>query len=172
MTQMLDLWRDMDRNFSGLSGWQPLVRQLDEFLRTNAPRDTEARMLIPSCDIEETPEHYLLSFDMPGLEKDQIDVEMQGNRLIVSGERSQESQKGEGVARMVERRYGRFERVVTLPEDIRAEEVDAHYTNGVLKLTIPKALQSQRQKIKIGDQARVQDRVPEGKGGSQPKLAQ
>lgn len=167
MTQLIDFWRDMDKPFAGLSAWQPLVRQLDEFLRTNSSRDTEMRTMMPSCDIEESSDHYLLSFDMPGLEKDQIDIEMQGQKLLVSGERSQETTRGEGVQRFVERRYGRFERVVTLPEDIKADMVSADYVNGVLKVSVPKALQSKRQKISIGAKP-----VQEVQGNNAPKLAQ
>ncbi len=171
MTQIIDLWRDMERPFTGMSsGLQPLVRQLDDFFRTSlSPRDSEQRMMMPSCDIDETADHYLLSFDMPGLEKDQIDIEMHGNRLMVSGERKQEMARGEGVQRFVERRYGRFERTVTLPDDIKPDQVEAQYVNGVLKVSVPKEVQSRRQKISIGDES-----TQKGMGNNKenPKLAQ
>ncbi len=151
MANTPDLWRDMERPFSGFGTWRPLLRQLDDIF--NEALDTRfdsGRMMVPQCDLEEAGDHYLLSFDMPGLEKDNIDIHIQGNTLVVTGERRLESEKAEGRSRFVERRYGRFERAIRLPQDVKAEGVEAEYVNGVLKVAIPKATESLRQKIKIG----------------------
>jgi HSP20 family protein len=147
----IDLWREMDRPFSSFGSWRPLLRQLDDIF--NEAMDTRpdgGRMMIPQCDMEESGDHYLLSFDMPGLEKDNIDIELQGNNLVVTGERKQESERSEGRSRFVERRYGRFERSIRLPENVKADGVEAEYVNGVLKVAVPKSTESSRQKIRIG----------------------
>jgi HSP20 family protein len=152
MANTPDLWRNFDRPFSGFGPWRPLLKQLDDFF--NEAMDTRmeegGRMMIPQCDLEESDNHYLLSFDMPGLEKENIDIEMQGNQLVVTGERRQEQERGEGRSRMLERRYGRYQRAITLPENVKMDGIEAEYVNGVLKVAVPKSGESGRQKIKIG----------------------
>ncbi|HYX38908.1 MAG: Hsp20/alpha crystallin family protein [Pseudobdellovibrionaceae bacterium] len=155
MANTPDLWRDMDRSFSGLGSWRPLLRQLDDiFNETMDTRfDDGTRALVPQCDLEESEDHYLLSFDMPGMDKDNIDIEMQGNVLMVSGERKSERTSGEGRSRFIERRTGRFQRSIRMPQDVKAEGIEADYVNGVLKIAVPKSAESMRQKIKIGSSA-------------------
>lgn len=151
MSNTPELWRDMDRSFSGFGTWRPLLRQLDDiFNEAMDVRPDSGRMMVPQCDMEESADHYLLSFDMPGLEKDNIDIEMQGDNLIVTGERRQESARGEGRSRFIERRYGRFERSIRLPQNVKADGIEAEYVNGVLKVAVPKSAESSRHKIKIG----------------------
>ncbi|WP_141736383.1 Hsp20/alpha crystallin family protein [Oligoflexus tunisiensis] len=152
MANTPDLWRDFGRPVSGFGSWRPLLRQLDDIFNEamDTRTDDSGRMMIPQCDMEESDDHYLLSFDMPGLEKDNIDIEMQGNQLVVTGERKQEQEKGEGRSRIVERRYGRFQRAIRLPENVKTDGIEAEYTNGVLKVAVPKSAESGRQKIKIG----------------------
>jgi len=153
MANIPDLWRDMDRSLSsGFGTWRPLLRQLDDIF--NEAMDTRfeegGRSLMPQCDLEESNDHYLLSFDMPGMDKDNIDIELQGNNLVVSGERRQEREKGEGRSRLVERRYGRYQRSISLPQDVKMEGIEAEYLNGVLKVAVPKSMEKTKQKIKIG----------------------
>jgi HSP20 family protein len=151
MANTPEQWRDMDRPFGGLGPWRPLLRQLDDiFNEAMDTRSESGRMMVPQCDLEESADHYLLSFDMPGLEKENIDIEMQGNNLIVSGERRQENERGEGRSRFVERRYGRFERAIRLPQNAKTEGIEAEYVNGVLKVAIPKSTESTRHRVKIG----------------------
>ena len=78
-------------------------------------------------------------------------MELSGNLLTVSGERTKET-KNEGEGRyFAERSYGRFERSFTLPSDVKAENLEANYQDGVLHLAIPKAEGAKRQKIQIGE---------------------
>jgi HSP20 family protein len=93
----------------------------------------------------------VLSFDMPGLEKDNIDVELRGNQLVVSGERKKEREEDDGKSRLTERSYNRFERILTLPNDVKSEGIEAQYQNGVLSLAVPRTAESKSQKIKIGE---------------------
>lgn len=160
MNNLPDLWRDFERPFSSfgsMGSWRPLLRQLDDFFNDAVGNQPAAdnRTLAPACDVRVTDDHYLLSFDMPGLEKDDIDIEVQGNTLMVSGERRFEKDTSEGVNRMVERRYGRFQRAISLPDYVKSDQVEAQYRNGVLTVALPKAPEAKTHKIKIG----------EGKGG-------
>lgn len=164
MNNLPDIWRDFDRPLtSSFGSWRPLLRQLDDFMNEalgSGRMLEDTRIMAPAVDIEETEDHYLMSFDMPGLEADNIEIEVQGNQLVVSGERKVERGGREGRAQFVERRYGRFQRVMTLPDAVKADQVEAQYRNGVLTVAVPKPEMSKRQKIKIG----------EGKGGFLQKL--
>src|SRR5580700_2050891 len=89
----------------------------------------------PACDIEETELHFLMSLDVHGVSKNDIQVEVKEDQLVVSGERKKEN-KGEGTS---ERVYGKFSRIVQLPNGLNAEKIEAHYQDGVLTITIPKS---------------------------------
>jgi HSP20 family protein len=159
MTRLPDFWRDVSSPFAPASYFgslRPLLRQLDEAFNeaVSTRQDGErARTLVPACDVEEAADHYALYFDMPGLEPDDLDIEAHGDRLTVRGERKLERNvKGEGNAtRFSERRIGRFERHVTLPQGVDAAKIEATYRNGVLSLTVPKAAAEKPTKIKVGD---------------------
>ncbi len=91
----------------------------------------------PEYDIKSTDKAYVISFDMPGMDKDKINVEVKDGALVVSGERSSETKEEQGgkVYRQ-QRSFGYFSRVIPLPEDAKPESVDAKYENGVLTLTV------------------------------------
>src|SRR5690606_5979978 len=88
----------------------------------------------PACDVEETDDKYILSFDVPGVKKQDLKLEIDGNKLLISGERKRAFNGMEEGTRRSERSYGRFERMLTLPSSGNTEEVQAHYDNGVLQV--------------------------------------
>ncbi len=90
----------------------------------------------PLADISETDDAYLVEVDVPGLRKEDINIQIQDRELIITGEIS-ESEKGR--ARRKTRRTGRFEFRAQLPSDINQEKVGAHLTDGVLTVTVPKS---------------------------------
>ncbi|WP_413577764.1 Hsp20/alpha crystallin family protein [Bdellovibrio sp. HCB290] len=104
----------------------------------------------PSCDIHEGKDQYLVSFDMPGLKKEDIKVEVQGSNLVISGERQREVSAQDGDATIYhERAYGKFERTFVMPSSINAEKIEAHYENGVLNVALPKAESAKGRTIQI-----------------------
>lgn len=122
-------------------------RIVDTFLR---PTYANTMNFLPSCDVNETKDHYLVSFDMPGVKKEDIKIEVLGNELVISGDRQREikDQNGESTLR-VERSYGKFERTFTLPTTIAADKIEAHYENGVLNVALPKAEAAKARTIQI-----------------------
>lgn len=94
----------------------------------------------PDIDIKEDKTHYIITMDLPGMDKDKISVEIKNNTLRVSGERETafEENKGDKFFRQ-ERSYGHFLRVIPLPDNIKEDEVSADYKNGVLTIKIAKA---------------------------------
>ncbi len=104
----------------------------------------------PACDINETKEHYLVTFDMPGVKKEDIKIEIQGNELVISGERQPEFKElnAEAVIRH-ERVYGKFERKFELPNSINVEKINAQFENGVLNIALPKAEAAKGRTVQI-----------------------
>ena len=89
---------------------------------------------IESC-VKENALH--IKADLPGMEPNDVEITVEGNQLTLRGERKAEQEKTEGQYVHREVRYGSFERRFAIPEGVKAEEVQAHYRNGVLELTVP-----------------------------------
>jgi HSP20 family protein len=120
---MLSLRADMDRLFSSLFGHTPEERE---------------GFWAPVIDIEEDNENILVKAEIPGMKKDDIKVSVQGNMLNITGERKQESEAKNKTFHRVERTYGKFSRMITLPTDVDSDKVKASYKDGILNITLPK----------------------------------
>jgi len=130
------LQSDVNRLFDGFFG------------RRESP--TAGRRWIPAMDLVETDDHLVLRADLPGLDREDIEIEVKDNVLTVAGERKGEhEEKGEGFHR-VERSFGRFSRSLDLPQGIDAGEVDAQFDRGVLEVRIPKPEERKPTRIEIG----------------------
>jgi HSP20 family protein len=103
----------------------------------------------PSIDLNETDKAYEVTAELPGLEQKDVEVTLRENALVLAGEKRQEQHEGNGGRRWSERSFGRFERVIPLPEDVDAEKVEAAFKNGVLKITLPKNPKAQDKTRKI-----------------------
>jgi HSP20 family protein len=103
----------------------------------------------PAVDIYETPETLEMTFEIPGVNQKDIRVNFENNLLTVSGERKLEHEdRGEGYHR-VERNYGNFLRSFTVPSTIDQNRINAEFTNGLLRLTLPKRPESQPRAIEV-----------------------
>lgn len=92
----------------------------------------------PAVDILDEKDSVVLSVDLPGIDKDDISVNIEDNLLTISGERKIENEdKKDGYYRK-ERRYGSFKRAFSLSDDIATDDVNAEFKNGVLKVTLKK----------------------------------
>jgi HSP20 family protein len=109
-----------------------------------------AHRWVPAMDLVETEESLVLRADLPGLTKDDVDLEVKDGVLTVSGERKAEhEEKSEGFYR-VERAFGRFSRSLTIPDGVDAEGITADFNEGVLEVRIPKPAERQPHRIAIG----------------------
>lgn len=108
----------------------------------------------PACDLSETEEGYLLTFDLPGLKREDISIDVTDRRLVVSGERRWEDEQKEVNYFRRERSYGKFARTFELPDGTNVDAIEASYENGVLRLAVPKAEESKARKIQIGEAPR------------------
>ncbi|MDR2905213.1 MAG: Hsp20/alpha crystallin family protein [Helicobacteraceae bacterium] len=92
----------------------------------------------PAVNTRENGEAYVITLDLPGVEKDAISVDLKDNTLTIGGERKFESEVKEEDYYRLESRYGRFERRFSLPDNADGEAIEAAFKNGVLTLTLPK----------------------------------
>jgi len=103
----------------------------------------------PSVDLHETDGAYELTAELPGLEQRDVELTLRDNALVLSGEKREEHKEGESGRRWSERSFGRFERMIALPEEVDADKVEAKFRNGVLKVTLPKNPKAQDKTRKI-----------------------
>ena len=140
--EMRNLQRDMDRFFNETMG------QMESVI----PASLGAEAFVPSCDLEETETHYLLSFDIPGMKKENIKIEVDNNHVLtVSGERKSEYEQKKGAYFQKERFYGSFQRSFALPGSVKSDQIEAQYAEGVLNIAVPKAEPTKVTQVKIGE---------------------
>lgn len=130
--------------FSEITRWQEYMEQIFSRHLMSALNAAANTAWSPAIDLEEKKEEYLVQIDLPGMEKDQISINVQGNILTVSGERKSEREENDaaGVKRY-ERSFGVFQRSFSLPENIDPERITAGYDKGVLMLHLPKIKQAE-----------------------------
>ena len=120
--------------------WDPLRdllalhEQLGQLVGTDAPGWT------PPVDLYETAIEYVLTAELPGLSRDQIEIHAEETRIVIRGARSADSERNIPCEQYhrVERGHGRFSRGFSLPEPIDVEKVAADLKDGILTVTIPK----------------------------------
>ena len=168
---------------SSLEPWSDLRREIDRLFDSmlSSPSSSGAQgaqgmqSWMPLMDIEDDDEQLRLSFELPGVNPDDVNVTVENGVLTVSGEKKFERQTGneQKGAYRVERRYGRFERSLTLPQSVDAEKVTARYDNGVLTLELPKSAESRKRKIEIGrgNGADSQKKIEGGDKGGRGRAA-
>jgi HSP20 family protein len=130
-------YRDLDKLVEGF--WGQTSANGKEFLSGFSP----------SCDVEETENSYLVSFDIPGIDKDKLNIELSNNVLTVTGEREQAEKNEKKGCYHYERFYGKFSRSLNLPESVNDSKVEASYKDGVLNIEIPKSESSKPKQIKV-----------------------
>ncbi len=105
--------------------------------------------MVPALDMSETDTALEVRMDVPGITAKDIDIQVSGNILTVTGERQEEKEEKGKTFHRVERSYGNFSRSVTLPCAVAESEVAAEYHNGVLTIKLPKAEEAKAHKIKV-----------------------
>jgi HSP20 family protein len=111
------------------------------------PADLADMPWAPLGDVSETDEAYIVRAELPGVNKDQVDVQLQGGELVITGEIQEDS--GHGRRHRSSRRTGRFEFRAYLPGDVTPEGVTAQLSDGVLTVTVPKSEAAKPRKIEI-----------------------
>jgi HSP20 family protein len=101
----------------------------------------------PLVDIEETDDAYHVEAELPGVRQKDVNIELVGNELTITGEIKERPRKG--VLRRQTRRTGRFDYRVSLPDHVDPEKIDAKLAEGVLTVRVPKSETAQRRRIEV-----------------------
>lgn len=166
-----DVWQEMDRLFDEFAPPPTLRRRIARLFEdlTGARAPSRAGVFVPSVDLTEHENEYVLKVDLPGMREQDIDVRIEDNNVLtISGERREEEKKRVRGYEYSERRYGRFSRSVTLPSNVETSKVEADFRNGVLEVHVPKTEAARARKIPI----REEQRALSGNGGAQAQQAQ
>ncbi|MCC5941177.1 MAG: Hsp20/alpha crystallin family protein [Balneolaceae bacterium] len=120
---------------------------MDEFF--NDALETRRNTFTPSINISETEKQFVIDVEVPGVDKKDIDLNVEKNTLTISGERKFEKKEDGKQYHRVESHYGSFSRSFTLPDNVDIETINAAYNNGMLRITVDKSEQSMRKQINI-----------------------
>lgn len=136
-------WRDLEEVSNRLA------RLFDE--GSSLSTGTNGGSWIPAVNVQESKDELTLTAELPGMDEDQISIEMENNVLTISGEKLEERTEGEEERRyhLWERRYGTFQRSFTLPRTVKADEIRATFDNGVLTVHLPKVAEAKGRKISV-----------------------
>lgn len=110
---------------------------------------TSAGAWSPALDVEENEDAFVLHVELPGVRPEDVEVSMEENVLIITGERNFYADRDADTFRRVERRFGRFYRAVRLPDRVDSGHVDATYENGLLTIRVPKAEEAKPRRIEV-----------------------
>lgn len=138
----LSLREAMNRLFDE-SIWDPF----DHFGSLWPSNDEEG--FIPRVDISESEQEVTVTADVPGVDPDKIEIEVDEDSLVVSGESEREEKEEKKSYYCLEREYGQFRRVISLPARIDPEKVKAQVKDGVLAIKLPKIEESKRRRVKV-----------------------
>lgn len=139
---MADGWRQLTRSASNaLTHFKPSQN-------AQVPEQSEVddghylplhRWSMLGGDVFEDDRRVVVRLEVPGMEKQDIDVAIEGDALVISGEKRFQRESGEGRWRTLQCAYGSFRRVVALPAPVLADQASAAYSNGVLRIELPKS---------------------------------
>ncbi|MDY6940952.1 MAG: Hsp20/alpha crystallin family protein [Cyanobacteriota bacterium] len=136
-------WTDIDA----------MQRQFDRmFAASGFPvtsRDFPGAIAFPAAELTETDEALHLKLEVPGINPQDLDVEVMESSVSIRGERKEENQREENGKTRSEFRYGQFQRVISLPARIENTDVTAEYKDGILNLTLPKTTAERNKVVKV-----------------------
>jgi HSP20 family protein len=133
---------------------ESLHERLDRMFRASFPTIAaeQPSEWLPSIDLKEDDNEFLLTGEFPGLTDKDVQVEVEGNVLTLKGEKKserEEKQEKNGHWHLVERTYGSFQRSFSLPASVEASRIDAKFENGVLTVHMPKRKEATARQIPI-----------------------
>lgn len=145
------------RSTSAPERWEPMReieqtadqmrRLLEETFGGTPPLLMDVTAWSPPVDIEEADDAYIVEAEVPGVKRNDVNIEVVGNELTISGEIKEKERVG--IVRRRTRRIGRFEYHVTLPVALDSEKIDAKLEDGILVVRIPKSERAERRRIEV-----------------------
>jgi len=135
------------RRWDPLQELEGLQEQLAQMMQRNAADGNGGMPFVPLVDIEEREDAWIVEAELPGVKPEDVNVEVRGSELAISGE-IKERQR-EGILRRRTRKTGEFDYHITLPGDADAEHIDAELRDGILTVRIPKPEQARPRRIDV-----------------------
>jgi len=146
------------RPFMDLTRWETeMDRMMEDFfgrrMRPSWPslwsRDRARELIAPVVDIYEEKDDIVVKAELPGMTKDDIEVDISNTHLTLKGEKKKEEKIEEEDYFACERAYGGFHRSVELPKDVQADKVKGSFKNGILEIRLPKSEETKTKEIKV-----------------------
>jgi HSP20 family protein len=130
-----------------------LQRELERLMQVvpqNVEREMEKtlKLAIP-LEVYETPKEFVIKAELPGVKKEDVELIVRNNYLIIKAEKKEEVEEDKEHVHVKERIYGKFERVIPLPPDLDTENAKATFKDGILEIRIPKKVVTQERRISI-----------------------
>jgi HSP20 family protein len=135
---------------SGL-GWPTFGRLASLQDELNRLFDSTVEGWAPALDVHEDKDSYTVRVELPGMKREEIEVSLQDDALVISGERKAEERKEDTEVHRQERYYGKFSRTLSFPTAVAGDKVKATYKDGVLGITVPKAEEAKPKQINISE---------------------
>ena len=150
---LIKLQRPALTAWPGVNRWADSSDELDRLFEAPLAGFSRASQLLgawtPALDLYGDKENFILKVELPGVNKDGVNVSIQDGCLTISGERKSETKSEDAEMHHTERFYGRFQRTVTLPAAVAADKVKAQYKDGVLTVTLPKTEEARPKQIEV-----------------------
>jgi len=137
--------REMDRLFEDF--FAPIEGR--SFAPAQGQNGSQQLALWPQIDLNETEKAYMVTAELPGIDPNDVELNLKDNALIISGEKRSERNEEDQGRRYSERSFGRFERAIPFETEVDADRVEAKCNNGVLTITLPKNAQAHDKSKKI-----------------------
>lgn len=115
-----------------------VMNAFDSFFNDHAGKFERNVYFTPRTDVVENEKDFKVSIVLPGMKKDEIKIDVDGDNLTISGERKQTIENKDSKVHLVESFYGKFSRSFNLPENVDKQNIEAELVDGILNLTIPK----------------------------------
>lgn len=144
----------------GIKKWEPfgdmlsLREEIDDlfndfFRRVPSEGFPRESLWYPAIDIQETEDSFELSAELPGMKKEDIRISFSDGRLTMEGERKFEKEEKSKTFHRIERSYGKFKRIISMPREVEADKAKASYEQGILTISLPKSEKAKPREIGI-----------------------
>ena len=140
-------WQPFNHSQMGMSHMR---RMMNQVMNSYNDMDNETSVSwSPRIDVSENDNKFEVSAELPGMERDDIKIEVQNNILTISGEKNSQREEEKDDTYLCERAYGRFSRSFELPALVNSDSIKATYKNGVLTLSLPKVEAAKPKQIEV-----------------------
>jgi HSP20 family protein len=132
-----------------LEEMQRMQKRMSDLMEDVETTGMQGEIMMPLADVRETDDAVVVTMDLPGVDKQDVDITITDDELRVVAERKTETEVTEKDYHKQERTYKKFERMVKLPVAVKIEEAKAKLSEGVLEVTLPKEVITSRKRISI-----------------------